>query len=205
MIKIVLISITIIFLIGILIYGNILMKNNGVDIDFKVREFFSKNSSKEFIHIMNIITKLANVETILIITIPILFYLISEGMKIKASTIIISVFLPVFGSQTLKILFRVKRPTISKKFNYIGYSFPSGHATVGMSYYLTLAIVLAGGFNIILITLSFLLALSIGLSRLVLGVHWFTDVSIGIGLGFLCGIWSIYFYTTGFYFKWLFG
>lgn len=205
MAKIILITITLIVLTIVLIYGNIIMKNNGVNIDLYIRDFFAKNSSNDFEHVMNIITKLANVETILIITIPILFYLISEKEFIKASAIIISVFLPVMSSQSLKFIFRIKRPTISKKFNHIGYSFPSGHSTVGMSYYLTLAVALSNGFNLVLLVLAFTLAMLIGLSRLVLGVHWFTDVSIGLVLGFLCGIWSIYFFVSGFYFNWLFG
>ncbi|QQK07882.1 phosphatase PAP2 family protein [Miniphocaeibacter halophilus] len=197
---------TIAILVLVLLFGKILMKSKGFTIDLKVRAFFYKNATKQFKHMMNMITTLANVETILIISIPILFYLISEKMLDKATAIILSVFFSVGISQILKFLFRVSRPTKSQEFKYIGYSFPSGHSTVGMAYYLTLAYILAGGLDgyTEIVFIGLILGILIGFSRLVLGVHWFTDVTVGLILGLLCSWWVIKIYSTGYYINWLF-
>lgn len=66
-------------------------------------------------------------------------------------------------------------------------SFPSGHATSSMIVYLTLALVLAGNTRWKWPAVAAALALSfcIGVSRLMLGVHWPTDVVGGWTFGLL--------------------
>jgi undecaprenyl-diphosphatase len=66
-------------------------------------------------------------------------------------------------------------------------SFPSGHATSSMIVYLTLAIVLAADTRWKWPAVAGALALSfcIGVSRLMLGVHWPTDVVGGWAFGLL--------------------
>lgn len=139
--------VTIITLLLVLAFGIIVMKSERFKFDLSVRSFFKNNSSNDFKHVMNLITKLANVETIFIIAFPIFFYLVSEKEFVKATSVIISLLLSIGVSQLLKFIFRVNRPTKSKEFNYVGYSFPSGHSSVGMGFYLTLGIILSSGLN----------------------------------------------------------
>lgn len=68
------------------------------------------------------------------------------------------------------------------------YSFPSGHAMVSIAFYLCLAYlgwrVLRGWLRVALAGGLILLILAIGVSRLYLGVHYFTDVVAGYLAGF---------------------
>ena len=64
-------------------------------------------------------------------------------------------------------------------------SFPSGHATSSMIFYLTLALALAANtrWERQSIVGAILLALLIGISRVMLGVHWPSDVVAGWAFG----------------------
>jgi undecaprenyl-diphosphatase len=66
-------------------------------------------------------------------------------------------------------------------------SFPSGHSTGSMIFYLTLAILLAAGsrWRRSAVASATLLSLLIGTSRVTLGVHWPSDVVGGWAFGLL--------------------
>ena len=66
-------------------------------------------------------------------------------------------------------------------------SFPSGHATSSMIFYLTLALLIAGRSRRRLLAAgtAVLLSLCIGMSRVMLGVHWPSDVLGGWAFGLL--------------------
>ena len=66
-------------------------------------------------------------------------------------------------------------------------SFPSGHATSSMIFYLTLALALAprGRTRRLAAAAAILLSLLIGTSRVMLGVHWPSDVIGGWSFGLL--------------------
>jgi undecaprenyl-diphosphatase len=66
-------------------------------------------------------------------------------------------------------------------------SFPSGHATSSMIFYLTLSLALTAGtrWQRVATAAAILLSLLIGTSRVMLGVHWPSDVVGGWAFGML--------------------
>lgn len=87
----------------------------------------------------------------------------------------------------LKPLISRKRPIISSHFviDSIGYSFPSGHATVAFAAATTLTLI-----NRRYAWWAFPLALLISFSRLFLGVHYPLDIFFGALFGILIGLLS---------------
>ena len=99
----------------------------------------------------------------------------------------------------LKLAFQRARPTIHRIIEASGYSFPSGHSMAAFSLYGGLAFLIwkhiptAIG-RVLMIIVSAAFILTIGMSRIYLGVHYPSDV---IGGYFLSGSWlaiCIWFY-----------
>lgn len=99
----------------------------------------------------------------------------------------------------LKLLFALSRPTVQPldpaslpavvasvwelTGTATGYGFPSGHATAATVVYVSLATVLTIGTRRTRAILAGALITTIGLSRIVLGVHFLVDVLAGVALG----------------------
>jgi membrane-associated phospholipid phosphatase len=82
------------------------------------------------------------------------------------------------------------RPDILRLTGFSGSSFPSGHATAAAATYSAVALLVGRGRTAR--TKSFLagaaagIAASVAASRVLLGVHWFTDVLAGLAVGWAC-------------------
>ena len=102
-------------------------------------------------------------------------------------------------NQVIKHIIRRPRPNVLRLVEESGYSFPSGHSMVSMAFYgIIIYLVYKNVTNKylkwILIILLSLLILSIGFSRIYVGVHYFTDVAGGflLGLAYLIIYINIY-------------
>jgi undecaprenyl-diphosphatase len=84
----------------------------------------------------------------------------------------------------VKLLLERARPEFSL-IEIGGYSFPSGHTTMATAMAFALYFIFSGKFGerYVLFLSALGWALLIALTRLYLGVHWFTDVVGGFGLG----------------------
>ena len=83
----------------------------------------------------------------------------------------------------LKVSLRIERPADFHQ----GYSFPSAHTSMSLAVYGFLALIIARELPLRLRWLPYTTAgvvvLSIALSRLYLGIHWFSDILAGLTLG----------------------
>lgn len=102
-------------------------------------------------------------------------------------------------NQVIKHIIIRPRPNVLRLVEESGYSFPSGHSMVSMAFYgIIIYLVYKNVSNKylkwILIILLSLLILSIGFSRIYVGVHYFTDVAGGflLGLAYLIIYINIY-------------
>ncbi len=112
-------------------------------------------------------------------------FLAASGRWRLAVLVLISTLSATLVSTGLKFALARERPdlggTVVQTFTP---SFPSGHAFLSTVVFLTIGGLLALAARrrrqkaVILVTAA-LLALAIGLSRVMLGVHWFTDVAAG--------------------------
>ena len=115
-----------------------------------------------------------------LITLSIAFLVLLKNKK-YAKCIVLNLALVFLLNRLLKLIIARPRPEILRLVPEEGYSFPSGHAMVSMGFY---------GFLIYLIYTKLknkkvkypliiflsLLILTIGISRIYLGVHYFTDI-----------------------------
>lgn len=139
-----------------------------------------------------------------IITVAVVLYL----YLIKNAETAIFVFFTIIGGQVcsyaLKLVIARPRPEIIDPLVYTSSpSFPSGHASMAAVVYLTIGIILSTyqaerHLKIFFLSLVLFLTISIGLSRIYLGVHYPTDVAAGItfGLGWALLVWSAFRWRT---------
>ena len=102
-----------------------------------------------------------------------------KGARISAALLPVATVGSMILTEILKRVFQRARPELLDS----GYSFPSGHATLAVGFYGTLALLLAwrleGFWRWTVVAAGVALVLLIGFSRLYLGVHYPTDILAG--------------------------
>lgn len=144
------------------------------------------------ITIMKIFTFLGEPKIIIILSFIWGIFLIKKN-KTELKPFCIVLLVSVIFIVLLKIIFMRERPDILRLIPIDGYSFPSGHSIISVSFYgYLLTYFIERTKKKWLIILGFLFILGIGFSRIYLGVHYFSDVLAGYSLGALTlGIGSI--------------
>lgn len=138
---------------------------------------------------MRDVTGLGGVTVVLMVTIVgYLAFLLHRRVR-HALILVFAVGLANASSEVLKHIYGRPRPDLVPHGSYVySASFPSGHSTLSAAMYLTLAMLVASlerhrGAKVMVFALAALLVLSIGVSRVYLGVHWPSDVLAGWSLG----------------------
>lgn len=120
---------------------------------------------------------------IFLITLSLILLLIIKNKKIGI-LIWLNLGISVLLNQALKFIIQRPRPTEFRIINESGYSFPSGHSMVSAAFYGFLIYLIYKNvknkyLKWSLITLLSLVILTIGISRIYLGVHYTSDVIAG--------------------------
>lgn len=116
--------------------------------------------------------------------------IIGRWRKIASVLFIVIVFSTIVNEDVKEIVQRI-RPGDVIIGGYLvahSYSFPSGHTQTAFVIAAILSAFLDRRYNII----TFLLAAAVGMSRIYLGVHFFTDVIAGAAAGIVLGVLAIY-------------
>lgn len=179
--QIIIYSISLIVLI-VLFFTNQLLGTDTLIYSF-ISKFITPSKTKFFI----IITDLGDYIGMILASIIILIYNSKHNTKRNLSLILLLIFCSLYVVIT-KNVFQRPRPEILQLITIDGFSFPSGHSTYSMAIYGYLIYLLndlsKSKNKNIFITLLVVLIFSIGLSRIYLGVHYFSDVFAG----FLSGL-----------------
>lgn len=131
--------------------------------------------------IAKFITNFGGAISLIIITI--IFMIFIKNKKIGLS-IALNLFIATLLNIILKNILQRPRPTGYRLISETGYSFPSGHSMISMAFYgyliyLIYKYVKNVYAKTLLITLLIVLIISIGVSRIYLGVHYTSDVLAG--------------------------
>lgn len=116
-----------------------------------------------------------------------------------AASIALSVALGNEVNKILKELIARPRPELEHLANVDSLSFPSGHATVGLAFYFYIAFLIIEDMKSatakrLVILLTAILLFFIGASRIILQVHYPTDVIGGFAFGYIWVMVSIFIY-----------
>ena len=113
--------------------------------------------------------------------------------KVFAIPVPTTCLISLFANRILKLIFERPRPEINHLVEVGHYSFPSGHAMNNMAFYTILVLLICRYAKKTSTKLScffgaYALVLAIGISRIYLGVHYFSDIIAGYLLGLAIAI-----------------
>lgn len=136
------------------------------------------------------ITYTGNILSVVIISILLGIWLYKRRQKYPIVQVAFALGGAIIANALLKLLFQRERPELWQLMTHEStYSFPSGHALITAAFAVTVVIISwKSRFKWFIIAIASLYTLSVGLSRLYLGVHYPTDVVAGWCLG---AAWAI--------------
>ena len=139
--------------------------------------------------VMVFITSIGDPRTVVPLTGIVFVFLLVKRQRLAATFFAIDAAGGVALSYFLKLAFSKPRPQLwNSAIEEVTYSYPSGHALGSMVIYGFLSYVFAKlypRYSAAIYAFAVFMILSIGFSRLYLGVHWPTDIVGGYAIGFL--------------------
>jgi membrane-associated phospholipid phosphatase len=183
-------------LLGLLAY---LVRANShlIGIDNGVAKWGHRHASAMSMHVLNDITQLGSIYTVIVLCVVLA---VAETIR-ERSVWVMPFIVSVIGGEeilttTVKHLADRVRPTFNPAAATLGPSFPSGHSATAAAFYAAAALLLgrwrSRPMRAVLAGLAVGLAIAVAASRVLLDVHWLSDVIAGLALGWawfaICGI-----------------
>ena len=159
-----------------------------VDIEHAIEAWADEHATTFSDAVLGAITHLGDTITILTVGVVISLYGLWRWRKPSIPLFVTTVVLgQVLISNTIKVAIDRARPELRPRAIFTGTSCPSGHTTAAAATYLAVALVLGiatspraraalGG-------VAVSIAVAVGCTRVLLGVHWFSDVLAGLVIG----------------------
>lgn len=160
--------------------------------DSKVIAFIQGLESPILTTIMKVFTTIGSTKTVAVLCLIIMFVLY---VVLKQRSECLLFIAAILGTNvlfiSLKFLIQRERPSLHRLIEETGYSFPSGHSTIAFALYGTILFLLWRHVQIrwkraILTVMAAMMILSIGISRIYVGVHYPSDVLAGF---LIAGFW----------------
>jgi membrane-associated phospholipid phosphatase len=168
-----------------------------VDIDHGIELWADRHATTFTDDVLAGITHLGDTITIFTVGVAISAYGLWRWRKPSIPLFVMSVVLgQVLISNTIKVAIDRARPELRPRATFSGTSFPSGHTTAAAATYLAVALVLGIATSprtrAALAGAAVAIAVAVGCTRVLLGVHWFSDVLAGLVIGWswfgLCAV-----------------
>jgi len=158
-----------------------------IEFDTKIYNLIINLKNDKFTEVVKIITNFG--DTICIISIIFLCFIFFKN-KFYPKIITLNIIGIVLINQFLKHLIQRPRPNFMHLIKENGFSFPSGHSMAAFGFYgLFIYLIYKSNLNkkikILFIFLLSILIFLIGMSRIYLGVHYFTDVLAGFIMSYI--------------------
>jgi membrane-associated phospholipid phosphatase len=146
---------------------------------------------------LELVTQLGEARTVLVLGVVLA---VVETLRTRTAAVIGFLLVVTLGDSLVtngvKELVNRARPTLNPIAQTLGPSFPSGHSSTAAAFYAAAALLLARGrsrrVRIALAGTAVGIAVAVAASRVLLDVHWTSDVIAGLALGFgwfaLCAI-----------------
>lgn len=136
-----------------------------------------------------------------IVTILIISLLVFWQKRYYAAMIVypMGILITHLVNKGIKEIVKRERPSLNEALDALGYSFPSGHAMLAIMTFGFLAYIIAANLKsvtgkYVITILMGILIVSIGLSRVILNVHYPTDILAGYCVGGILLIIAIYYH-----------
>ncbi len=166
-------------------------------VDRSVARWGNHHATATSMRVLNDMTQLGNISVVVWLCL-----ILAIAETVRQRTVWVPLFIvAVMGgeeilSTTVKQLVDRVRPTFNPAAATLGPSFPSGHSATAAAFYATAVLLIGRGRprsqRAILTGLAAAIAVGVATTRVLLDVHWLTDVVGGLSLGWawfaLCGI-----------------
>ncbi len=162
--------------------------------DSVIYHFFSSMITPQTTQVFIFLTNLCSPTFLIGLSILLLAFFLFRRRLYPALAIPINLLLSSTINSFVKSMFNRPRPDINQLVDAGGFSFPSGHSFVAISFYGFLIYLVArycrGRYKYPLMLLLLLVIPCVGISRVYLGVHYSSDVLAGFSLG---GAWLAFY------------